>query len=136
LQSAVLNKPFGIAFIHRATPRSFLYVANTDGVVRFPYRNGDLKARGLAQQLAAIFRPELGCAAADTGHDALSFHPTVKKMYVSIGSRSNVSDNAAEEKSRAHLRVLILTAADKRFTPGEFATLSHRVSARHKRSFG
>jgi glucose/arabinose dehydrogenase len=72
-------------------------VANTDGVLRFPYRNGDLKARGPAEQLAA----HLSGGAAHLrsgGHWTrdIVFSPDGKKMYVSIGSRSNVSDNAAE----------------------------------------
>src|SRR3954468_1196723 len=48
-----LNKPFGIAFYPPGNDPQFLYVANTDGVIRFPYRNGDLKVRGPAEQLAA-----------------------------------------------------------------------------------
>ncbi len=48
-----LNKPFGIAFYPPGDDPKFLYVANTDGVIRFPYRNGDLKARGPPEQLAA-----------------------------------------------------------------------------------
>src|SRR5207248_5702822 len=46
-----LNKPFGIAFYPPGDDPQFLYVANTDGVIRFPYRNGDLKARGPTEQL-------------------------------------------------------------------------------------
>jgi len=48
-----LNKPFGIAFYPPGDDPQFLYVANTDGVIRFPYRNGDLKARGPAEVLGA-----------------------------------------------------------------------------------
>src|SRR6266480_1630480 len=47
-----LNKPFGIAFYPPGDNPQFLYVANTDGIVRFRYRNGDLKARGPAELLA------------------------------------------------------------------------------------
>jgi glucose/arabinose dehydrogenase len=74
-----------------------LYVANTDGVIRFPYRNGDLKARGPAQQLAAHLSP--GALLRGGGHwtRCIVFSPDGQKMYVSIGSRSNVSDKAAEE---------------------------------------
>src|SRR6266566_5018907 len=36
-----LNKPFGIAFYPPGDDPQFLYVANTDGVIRLPYRNGD-----------------------------------------------------------------------------------------------
>ncbi|PWT84516.1 MAG: sorbosone dehydrogenase [Acidobacteria bacterium] len=92
-----LNKPFGIAFYPPGDDPQFLYVANTDGVVRFPYRNGDLKARGPAQQLAAHLSP--GGLLRGGGHwtRGIVFSPDGKKMYVSIGSRSNVSDNAREE---------------------------------------
>jgi glucose/arabinose dehydrogenase len=92
-----LNRPFGIAFYPPGDEPQFLYVANTDGVIRFPYRNGDLKARGPAQQLAAHLSP--GALLRGGGHWTrdIVFSPDGKKMYVSIGSRSNVSDNAAEE---------------------------------------
>jgi len=92
-----LNKPFGIAFYPPGDDPQFLYVANTDGVIRFPYRNGDLKARGPAEQLGA--RLSGGAARLRSGGHwtrDLLFSPEGKKMYVSIGSRSNVSDNAAE----------------------------------------
>ena len=92
-----LNKPFGIAFYLPDADPQFLYVANTDGVIRFPYRNGDLKARGPAEQLEAHLT---GGAAhlRSGGHWTrdIVFSPAGKKMYVSIGSRSNVSDNGAE----------------------------------------
>ena len=92
-----LNKPFGIAFYPPGDDPQFLYVANTDGVIRFPYRNGDLKARGQAEKLSA----KLSGGAArlrSGGHWTrdIVFSPDGKKMYASIGSRSNDSDNAAE----------------------------------------
>src|SRR5216117_2774218 len=92
-----LNKPFGIAFYPPGDDPQFLYVANTDGLIRFPYRNGDLKARGPAEQLAA--RLSGGAARLRSGGHwtrDIIFSPDGKKMYVSIGSRSNDSDNAAE----------------------------------------
>jgi glucose/arabinose dehydrogenase len=92
-----LNKPFGIAFYPPGSDPQFLYVANTDGIIRFPYRTGDLKARGPAQQLAAHLSP--GGLLRGGGHWTrdIVFSPDGKKMYVSIGSRSNVSDKATEE---------------------------------------
>src|SRR5213076_2544356 len=92
-----LNKPFGIAFYPSGDDPQFLYVANTDGIIRFPYRNGDLKARGPAEELSA----HLSGGAANLrsgGHWTrdIVFSPDGKKIYVSIGSRSNVSDSAAE----------------------------------------
>lgn len=91
-----LNKPFGIAFYPPGPDPQYLYVANTDGVIRFPYRNGDLKARGPAEKLGAHLSP--GGLLRGGGHWTrdLVFSPDGKTMYVSIGSRSNVSDNSAE----------------------------------------
>ena len=92
-----LNKPFGIAFYPPGDDPEFLYVANTDGVIRFPYRKGDLKARGPAEQLAAHLSG--GAARLRSGGHwtrDIVFSPDGKDMYISIGSRSNVSDNAAE----------------------------------------
>jgi len=40
-----LRQPFGIA-LYPADDPQWVYVGNTDSVVRFPYRSGDLKARG------------------------------------------------------------------------------------------
>ena len=130
-----LSKPFGIAFYPPGDDPQFLYVGNTDGVVRFPYRNGDLKARGPAQQLAAHLSP--GGLLRGGGHwtRCIVFSPDGKKMYVSIGSRSNVSDDATEEIARVSSS-LILTAADKRFTPGEFATPSASRFGQAQTSFG
>jgi glucose/arabinose dehydrogenase len=92
-----LNKPFGLAFYPPGGDPQFLYVANTDGVIRFPYRNGDLKARGPAEKLAATLSGGAGFLRSG-GHWTrdIVFAADGKKMYVSIGSRSNNSDDAAE----------------------------------------
>jgi glucose/arabinose dehydrogenase len=91
-----MNRPFGIAFYPPGAEPQFLYVANTNGVVRFPYRNGDTKARGPVEKLSAQL--SAGGLLRGGGHWTrdIAFAPDGKKMYVSIGSRSNVSDNAAE----------------------------------------
>lgn len=91
-----LNKPFGIAFYPPGPDPKYLYVANTDGVIRFPYQNGDLKARGPAEKLGAHL--SRGGLLRGGGHWTrdLVFSPDGKKMYISIGSRSNNSDSASE----------------------------------------
>jgi glucose/arabinose dehydrogenase len=94
---AGLNKPFGIAFYPPGEDPQFLYVANTDGVIRFPYRNGDLKARGPVEKLKA--QPSGGAGFLRSGGHwtrDIVFSSDGKKMYVSIGSRSNNSDDASE----------------------------------------
>lgn len=91
-----MNEPFGIAFYPPGSEPQFLYVANTNSIVRFPYRNGDVKARGPAEKLSAEL--SAGGLLPGGGHwtRAIVFSPDGKKMYVSIGSLSNVSDNGAE----------------------------------------
>jgi glucose/arabinose dehydrogenase len=91
-----LNDPFGIAFYPPGNDPQFLYVANTDGVVRFPYRNGDIRARGPAEKLSAELSG--GGLLRGGGHWTrdIVFAPDGSKMYVSIGSRSNNSDDSSE----------------------------------------
>ncbi len=97
-----LNDPFGLAFYPPGPNPEYLYVANTDGIIRFPYRNGDLKAHGPAEKLSAELSG--GGLLHGGGHWTrdLTFSPDGRKMYVSIGSRSNVSDDA-EESNRARI---------------------------------
>jgi glucose/arabinose dehydrogenase len=92
-----LNKPFGIAFYPPGTNPQFVYVANTGSVVKFPYENGDLKARGKAQTVVASIPG--GGLLHGGGHWTrdIAFSKDGQKMFVSVGSESNVSDDAAED---------------------------------------
>ena len=92
-----LNKPFGIAFYPPGTNPQFVYVANTGSVVRFPYQNGDLKARGKAQTVVAKIPG--GGLLHGGGHWTrdIAFSADGQKMFVSVGSKSNVDDDAAED---------------------------------------
>ncbi len=97
--AAGLNKPFGIAFYPAGDAPQWVYVANTDSVVRFPYVSGDLRARGPAETVV----PDLpgGGHLRGGGHWTrdLAFSRDGKTMFVSVGSHSNVDDtdgNAAE----------------------------------------
>src|SRR3954452_15471799 len=44
-----LTRPYGIAFYPPGPDPEWVYVANSNSIVRFPYRNGDLEARGEAE---------------------------------------------------------------------------------------
>jgi len=91
-----LRQPFGIAFYPPGPDPQFVYVGDTDAVVRFPYQNGDLQARGGAQKVTDL---PGGGHLHGGGHwtrDVI-FSPDGKKMFVAVGSRSNVSDDAAED---------------------------------------
>jgi glucose/arabinose dehydrogenase len=93
-----LKRPFGIAFYPtRDAYPNYIYVANTDGVVRYRYRNGDLKARGEAQEIVGVSG---GGQLRGGGHWTrdIDFSRDGRRMLVSVGSLSNVSD---DEKSSA-----------------------------------
>ena len=94
-----LDRPFGIAFFPPGPEPKFLYVGNTGSVVRFAYRNGDSKVRGRPQMIVKNIptgREEVGGG----GHWTrdLQFSADGKTLYVSVGSRSNVSDDASEKR--------------------------------------
>src|SRR5215475_2218512 len=95
-----LHRPFGIAFYPPGSNPEWVYVGNTDSVVRFPYRNGDLKARGPEQTIVAEIFPGARDAHGHSTRD-VAFSPDGKKMYVSVGSGSNV-DNPDTHKSEFH----------------------------------
>jgi len=95
-----LRQPFGIAFYPPGPKPKFVYVANTYSVVRYPYRKGDLQARG-AEEMIVTNIPG-GGRLRGGGHWTrdVVFSLDGKKMFVSVGSHSNVSDDALE-KNRA-----------------------------------
>ncbi len=78
-----LSEPFGIAFFPSDNPK-WVYVANTNSVVRFPYRSGDTKAVGKPEIVIASL-PEGGHSTRD-----IVFSKDDKQMLVSVGSLSNV----------------------------------------------
>ena len=94
-----LNLPFGMAFYPANNPK-WLYVAETNRVVRYPYKVGDQKASALPE----IVVPELSPVGTG-GHFTrdLVFSPDGKRMFVSVGSGSNVAENMAK-KSPAEIK--------------------------------
>lgn len=93
-----LSKPFGIAFYPPGAAPTHVYIANTDSVVRFPYRAGATKAGAAAEKL--IRNIPGGGQLAGGGHWTrdLAFSNDGKKLYVSVGSKSNNSDDADEAR--------------------------------------
>jgi glucose/arabinose dehydrogenase/mono/diheme cytochrome c family protein len=91
-----LNTPFGIAFYPPGPNPQWVYVANMDSVVRFPYHNGDFTATGPLQHL-----DDLPSGGHHRSRD-IQFSPDGKHMFVSVGSQENVDDTPAE-KHRADI---------------------------------
>ena len=83
-----LNLPFGIAFYPAKSPK-WLYVAETNRVVRYAYKVGDQAAGGLPE----IVVPELSPVGTG-GHVTrdIAFSLDGKRMFVSVGSASNVAE--------------------------------------------
>jgi len=100
-----LTQPFGIAFYPPGPNPQYVYVANTGSVVRFPYRNGDMKARGTAETIV----PDIPSGGRLTGGGHwtrdLAFTRDGSKMFVSVGSHSNDddADNNPQEYHRADI---------------------------------
>ncbi len=104
-----LRMPFGIAFYPLGPNPQYVYVGNTDSVVRFPYSTGDLKARGPEETVIAKI-PSGDERVGGGGHWTrdLAFSLDGKTLFVSVGSRTNIT-NSDEDKSEA-LRANILAA--------------------------
>ncbi len=96
-----LSQPFGIQFYPAKDPK-WVYIGNTDSVVRVPYHVGDLKARGPAEKLTDL---PGGGRLRGGGHWTrdIAFSQDGKRMFVSVGSHSNDddSDTHPEEFHRA-----------------------------------
>jgi glucose/arabinose dehydrogenase len=82
-----LSGPFGIAFHPAANPQ-WVYVANGNNVVRFAYKAGDLKARSAAETVVA----KLSDTTAGHSTRDVAFSIDGKRMFVSVGSQSNVAE--------------------------------------------
>lgn len=107
-----LRQNFGIAFYPPGNNPQYVYVGNTNSVVRFPYHSGDLKATGPAETIIS----ELPAGGGHWTRD-LAFSPDGSKLFVSVGSASNVDD--PDTHPREHHRANIL-----QYTPdGKFVKI-------------
>ncbi len=81
-----LSAPFGMAFYPPGPNPQYLYIGNTASVVRMPYKNGDLQATGPVE----VIIPKLPTGGHST-RDVI-FSPDGYRMFVAVGSNSNVDD--------------------------------------------
>jgi glucose/arabinose dehydrogenase len=95
-----LERPFGIAFYPPGPSPRYVYVAETGSVVRFPYRDGDLRARTPREDVV----PDIpsGGRLRGGGHWTrdLAFSNDGKRMFVSVGSRSNAQEDPTMDEER------------------------------------
>jgi glucose/arabinose dehydrogenase/mono/diheme cytochrome c family protein len=82
-----LNRPYGIAFYPNAEDPSWLYVAETNRVVRFAFEKGDVKARSQPE----VVVPDLPAGGGHNTRDIV-FSADGRRMLVSVGSASNYAE--------------------------------------------
>jgi glucose/arabinose dehydrogenase len=97
-----LKNPFGLAFYPPGKKPQYIYVGNTGSVVRVPYKNGDLTATGPAETIIPTL-PVGGHSTRD-----VAFSPDGRKMFVAVGSGSNVAENDPELQKQDFHRANIL----------------------------
>jgi glucose/arabinose dehydrogenase len=86
-----LHQPFGIAFYPLGPDPKYIYIGDTDQIVRFPYKNGDMRASGPMENLVEL---PGGGRLRGGGHWTrdLIFSKDGTKLFASVGSHSNVDD--------------------------------------------
>lgn len=100
------TKPFGLAFYPPGPDPKYIYVGNTDGIVRLPYRHGDLKATGEPQKITDL---PSGGQLEGGGHWTrdVVFSRDGKRLFASVGSKTNVDEEHEPiEKERARIYVM------------------------------
>jgi len=97
-----LNLPFGLAFYPRGPNPQYLYVGDTDAVLRFPYARGDMKATG---------DPETIVSGLPSGPNHFSrgvaFSLDGKRMWISVGSHTNVTDTDTDNSEFHRADILV-----------------------------
>jgi glucose/arabinose dehydrogenase len=86
-----LNQPFGMFLVG-----STLYVANTDALLRFSYQEGQTQITTAGQKILSL--PAGGYNNHWTRNIIAS--PDGKKLYITVGSGSNVQENGAQNETR------------------------------------
>jgi glucose/arabinose dehydrogenase len=87
-----LDHPFGIAFYPLGPNPKWIYVANTTSLVRFPYKNGDLKASGASETIVSVLPGYAQLRGGGHWTRDVAFSQDGKRMFISVGSASNVDD--------------------------------------------
>jgi len=106
-----LNSPFGMALVGTT-----LYVADTDAVLKFPYQEGETKISAEATKVTDL-------PAGTLNHHwtkSLIANKDGSKLYVGVGSNSNVGENGmeAEEERAAVWEIDTATGQHRIFASG------------------
>jgi glucose/arabinose dehydrogenase len=101
-----LNLPFGLAFYPAGPNPKYLYVGDTNAILRFPYANGDMKATGDPETVV----PDLP-AGPNHFSRGVAFSLDGKKMFIAVGSHTNVTD-IDTDKSEFHRADILVADPD------------------------
>ena len=93
-----LQRPFGVNFYPVGPNPQYIYVGNTGSLVRFAYKNGDLKASGPSEMLISDLPPNGNHFTRD-----VVFSKDGRRMFVSVGSADNVADQQPVQQHRANI---------------------------------
>jgi len=105
-----LNSPFGVQLIGNT-----LYVANTDNIMKYAYTPGETRITDPGTELA-----DLPSTINHHWTKALLASPDGTKLYVGVGSNSNITENGLEVEYRraAVLEVDVASGASRVFASG------------------
>jgi glucose/arabinose dehydrogenase len=107
-----LHQPFGIAFYPLGPDPKYIYIGDTDGIVRFPYKNGDMQATGKMENIVDL---PGGGRLRGGGHWTrdLVFSKDGSRLFASVGSHSNVDDPDTHPEEFHRADVLEFTPTGK-----------------------
>jgi glucose/arabinose dehydrogenase len=94
---AGLNQPFGMAL-----RQGFLYVANTDSIMRFPYKDGATSIDVRGEKILDL--PAGGYNNHWTRN--ILFSPSGDKLYITVGSQTNVDEEGLDAKEPRRAAIL------------------------------
>ena len=92
-----LDRPFGIAFYPAGDNPKWIYVANNNSVVRFPYHNGDLAVTGSPE----IIVPKLTDSHGGHSTRDAAFSQDGKRLFITVGSGSNIAEGMSRKTIEA-----------------------------------
>jgi len=108
-----LDHPFGIAFYPLGENPKWVYVANTTSVVRFAYKAGDLKATGAPETIVSVLPGYAQLRGGGHWTRDVVFSKDGQRMFVSVGSASNVDDTDTHPGEFHRADVLLYTPEGK-----------------------
>lgn len=104
-----LNQPFGM-LLHG----DYLYVANTDSLVRFPYQDGTTRITTAPEQVIAIPAGEKINPWNNHWTRNIVANPDGSQLFLSVGSGTNINAEGVDPPDRAAIWVLNTDGSGKR----------------------